>query len=145
LDLVPVAVRRNDAGRVGSLTLDVAALPTETQRAAELGSEAACPLPDQWQAMQVFDVLAHNDARTPETMRYGPADLSLVLADNEDLFGTATDVPDYLRRTSIEVSAYLAERLRMLDEPALARSVGDVLDEPRRAALLARRDRLLAR
>jgi hypothetical protein len=144
LDLVPVAVRREDDGRVGSLMLDAAALPTETQRAAELGGEAACPLPDQWKAMQVLDVLSFNEGRTPETMRYDPADLSLVLADNAGLFGTATGAPAYLRRTTIEVSAHLAERLKMLDEPSLAQSLGDVLDAPRRTALLARRDRLIA-
>jgi hypothetical protein len=145
LELVPVTVRRESDGRVGSLALDAAALPSERERAADRGVEAPCPLLDQWNAMHVFDVLARNDGRTPEAMRYRRADWSLVLTDNEKLFGTATDVPEYLRETQLDVSAHVAERLRGLDAASLAASFGDVLDAPRRAALLARRDRLLAR
>jgi hypothetical protein len=144
LDLVPVAVRRDSDGQVGSLQLDVTALPTETQRAVDLGADAACPLRDQWNAMYVFDVLAHNDERRPETMRYRRSDLALVLTNNEGLFGTATDMPLYLRQTRVEVSEYLATRLRRLDESSLAQALGDVLEASQRTALLARRDLLIA-
>ena len=136
LDIVPVTVRRENDGRVGSLTLDAATLSTEAQRAADPAAEPTCPLRDQWRAMLVFDALAHNDGRSAAEVRYRRSDWSLVLTNNENLFGTAADVPAYLRRENLEVSAYLAERLRTLDEPSLAQSFGDVLDAPRRAALL---------
>jgi hypothetical protein len=145
LDLVPVTVRRENEGRVGSLRLDDSRLPNERQRAANASAEASCPLLDQFNAMYVFDILTHNDGRRPESMRYRAADWSLVLTDNQGLFSLATDVPAYLRQAPVQIPAHLATLLRGLDEATLATSLGDVLDAPRRTALLERRDRLLAR
>jgi hypothetical protein len=145
LDLVPVAVPRADEGRVGSLLLDPAQLPTEAERAAEPTAEATCPLRDQFNAMYVFDALAHNDGRRPDAIRYRRADWSVTLTSNETSFGTASDLPISLRQAPLEVPVRLAERLRALDEGSLQQSVGDVLDARRRTALLERRDRLLGR
>lgn len=145
LDLVPVTVRRELDGRVGSLTLDASALPSERQRAGEGAADAWCPLRDQVNAMYAFDVLARNEGRSRDTMRYRPEDWALALTDNRRLFAPSVNPPQYLRDVPIEVPEHLAARLASLTEAELTERLGDVLDDARRRAILARRDRLLAR
>ena len=146
LDFVPVAVRRQVDGRVGALRLDVGDLPSEAQRASQPNIvDAWCPLRDQLNAMYAFDVLAFNEGRHSESMRYLPEGGQLVLTDNGDLFGTAVRRPGYLRDAELELPGRLAARLEALTPDVLARQLGDVLDEQQRAAILARRDLLLGR
>jgi hypothetical protein len=95
--------------------------------------------------MYVLDALAGNDMRGPDSMRYRPDGWQLVLAGFEQSFGARADLPAYLRRAPVAVPPALAERLRALTEAELAESMGDVLGAERRAGILARRDRLLAR
>jgi hypothetical protein len=144
LDLVPVAVRRELDGRVGSVHLPVDGLPDDRQRATAQASDASCPLLDQFNSMYAFDVVAHNEGRSPASMRYSPDNWQLVLTDHRELFDTGTELPEYLREVRIEIPAYLETRLARLDAAVLAERLGDVLDERQLAAILARRDRLLA-
>lgn len=143
LELVPVTVRRELDGRVGSLTLDASALPSETQRRSEGTADSWCPLLDQFNAMYAFDVLAGSSGRSQQAMRYRREDGALTLTDNGSLFGTNASGPPYLEDVSIAVPPHLATRLASLTEAALAESLGDVLDARRRRAILERRDRLL--
>lgn len=145
LDLVPVAVRREVEGRVGSLQLATDTLLTEERRAREGAAEAWCPLPDQYQSMYAFDALAANEGRARDAIGYRADSLQLVLTGNAALFGTRRDLPAYLRSAPIAIPPYLAAGLARLDAPLLEQHLGDVLDARQRAAILARRDRLLAR
>ncbi|HEX5047627.1 MAG TPA: metallophosphoesterase [Gammaproteobacteria bacterium] len=145
LDLVPVTVRRELDGRAGSLQLPVDNLPDDRQRTAEQRSDAFCPLTDQINLMYVFDSLARHEGRLPAGIRYEPSSWQLVLVDNRDSFGAGADLPKYLRDVRIDVPEWLASRLEQLDRAALAESMGDVLDERQRAAILARRDRLTSK
>ena len=95
--------------------------------------------------MYVFDVLAYNEGRSSQAMRYLPEGGQLVLTDNGGLFGTAVRKPAYLRAAELELPGRLAARLETLTPESLARDLGDVLDERQRAAILARRDLLLGR
>jgi hypothetical protein len=144
LDLVPVAVRREVDGRSGSLQLDVARLPDDGQRMSQRqGADAWCPLPDQFNLMYAFDVLAGAEARPPSGARYMVPSWQLVLTENRRMLGTDPDPPAHLRGVRIDLPAGLAQRLAALTEETLAARLGDVLGERQRAALLARRDNLL--
>jgi calcineurin-like phosphoesterase family protein len=144
LDLVPVTVRREIDGRVGSLQLDVRDLPSERQRASQGAADARCPLRDQFDAMYAFDVLGYGDSRSADAIRYTDG-LQLVLADNARLFAATTTMPPHLRNAEIRVPNYLAAKLAALSAESLAQTLGDVLDERQRGAILARRDLLLGR
>lgn len=144
LDLVPVAVRREVGGRSGALSLPVDGLPSERDRRRQNAGEAWCPLVEQFNLMYVFDALVHQDARTPESLRYGEG-LALALTGNRTAFGTRTDRPEYLSGVMIDVSPGLAARLSSLTADRLDEQLADVLEPRQRAAILARRDRLLGK
>jgi hypothetical protein len=146
LDLIPVAVRREIDGRVGTVQLDTDELPNEQQRSSRPSTtEPWCPLREQFNLMYVLDALAHNEGRSAASMRYVPPSWQLVLTDNRRMFEIHRGLPVYLRTVAIEVPGGLAERLETLTEELLAQRLGDVLDERQRTAILARRDNLLAR
>jgi hypothetical protein len=143
LDLVPVAVRRDVGGRPGALSLPLDGLPSERDRRRQNGVDAWCPLVEQFNLMYAFDALAHHDARSPESVRYGEG-LQLALTENTAAFGTRTDRPEHLRGVVIDVPPDLRARLSSLTPDVLDERLGDVLDQRQRAAILTRRDRLLA-
>jgi hypothetical protein len=60
------------------------------------------------------------------------------------MFGTQSDRPAYLREARIEIPPYLEQRLESLSAELLAEKLSDVLGERQRAAVLARRDQLIA-
>ena len=95
--------------------------------------------------MYLFDALAGSPGRKPSDLRYTEETWQLALTGNGRLFDTAAAIPAQLRARPLEVSPSLAERLRALDSKTAAAVLGDVLDERRIEALLARRDLLLAR
>jgi len=144
-DLVPVAVQREIDGTLGAVYLDPSRLPDETARIGEhAGSDAWCPLADQFASLYVFDALAGSEGRNPADLRYTPGSWQLALTGNRRLFATAAALPAYLSAQPLEVSPSVAARLRALDPKAAAAALGDVLDERRVQAVLARRDALLA-
>jgi hypothetical protein len=145
-DLVPVAVQREIDGVVGAVYLDPSDLPDETARVEErAGGDAWCPLADQFASMYLFDALAGSPGRMPSDLRFTPETWQLALTGNGRLFDTAAAIPGPLRARPLAVPPALAERLRALDSKTAAAALGDVLDERRIEALLARRDLLLAR
>jgi hypothetical protein len=142
-DLAPVAVLRDVDGELGAVYLDPAKLPDESTRAAErAGADAWCPLADQEASSRLFDALAGSAGRTASELRYAPGSWQLALTGDQRLFGTGTSVP--ARSQSVEISPRLRERLQALDAKSAAAALGDVLDERRVQAVLARRDALLA-
>jgi hypothetical protein len=144
LGLVPVAVRREVAGEVGAVFLDPAEMINERARAEQKqGAGAWCPLPEQFNLMYVFDILAHNEGRSPLDMHYSRGDWQLVLTGNRKLLGTQSSRPAYLKSAPVQLSPTLAGKLKALDERTLKSALADVLDAKRRHALLKRRDELL--
>jgi hypothetical protein len=143
LDLVPVTVRRELDGRAGSVQLYVDSLPDDRRRLSEQASDAFCPLNEQFNLMYAFDMLAHNEGRTPAGMRYEPGSWQLLLTDNHGLFGTGAEPAAYLRDVRIDIPERLVMLLGRLDRAQLAERLGDVLDDRQRGAILTRRDRML--
>jgi len=144
LGMVPVTVRRDIAGKEGTLQFVPAATLTERERVAVgRGGSTPCPLDRQMSAMYVFDALVHNTARTPSSMLYSPDDWLLILVDHEDAFSAELVRPDYLDGVDIVIGDQWRTALLELDNATLRKGLGDVLDERRLSALASRRDALI--
>jgi hypothetical protein len=144
LGMVPVTVRRDIAGKEGTLQFVPAATLTERERVAVgRGRSTPCPLDRQTSAMYVFDALVHNTARTPSSMLYSPDDWLLILVDHEDAFSAELVRPDYLDGVDIVIGDQWRAALLELDNATLRKGLGDVLDERRLSALASRRDALI--
>jgi len=144
LGMVPVTVRRNIAGKEGTLQFVPVATMTERERVAVGRSRSTpCPLESQMSAMLVFDALIYNTARTPSTMVYSPDDWLLMLVDHENAFGVQQEKPAYLEGVELSVGDQWRTALQAIDNETLQSGLGDVLDERRLSALASRRDALI--
>ena len=145
LDKVPVTVMRNLGRREGSLQFLPPKLMNERERSeAGRGGSANCPLPQQWSAMYIFDVLIRNEGRTPERITYRTDDWQLILHGHERAFGKGKDRPRHLENVDLEVGDGWKSALSALTDDVIEREFEGLLDERRRSALAARRDALLA-
>ena len=145
LDMVPVTVKRNLGRHEGSLQFLPPKLVNEQQRSEDgRGGSANCPLPQQWSAMYVFDVLVANEGRTPERITYEPADWQLILLGHDRAFGNGEDRPRHLQGVELEVGDGWKTAMNALTDDVIEREFDGILDKRRRAALAARRDALLA-
>ena len=145
-NMVPVTVMREVDGKDGSLQF----LPTrwmdEAQRQGRnLGGGAWCPLPDQWDAMMIFDTLVSNEYRSAETMRYDIANWLMMLVDHDKAFTTSKATLPRYKDLPMHVGPSWKAALTTLSDEVLAVQFADVLDEKRIRALGKRRDLLLSR
>jgi len=144
LDMVPVTVARRLDGQDGTLQFIPSSTMTESARVERRrGSSAWCPLPDQWNAMYVFDVLVHNAGRSQEYMIYSQDNWQLMLTGHERSFDAERGRPPYLAQVQLSIGSAWQDKLRGLDEARIEELLGDVLDRRRRRALEQRRDGLL--
>ncbi len=145
LDMVPVTVTRSLGRNEGSLQFLPPKLMNEQQRSeAGSGGSANCPLPQQWSAMYVFDVLLFNEGRTPERIVYSADDWQLILVGHDRAFGTDKARPKHLEALDLEVGDGWKAALRALTDDVIEREFAGLLDDRRRRALAERRDALLA-
>jgi hypothetical protein len=145
LDMVPVTALRILGSTVGSLQFFPEKISDEAQRSSSgRGGSAACALPQQWEAMYVFDVLIYNEGRSLQRMLYDTSRWKLILVEHEGAFKNAKGRPPHLASVPLNVSEGWHEALTQLDDAVLAEHFIDVLDKRRLKALGARRDRLLA-
>lgn len=144
LGMVPVTVRREVDGRPGTLQFVPAQIMTEHERvAARAGRSPACPRDIQLAAMNVFDTLVGNFARTPSSMLYNPDDWNLMLVDHGNSFGTGIDLSAFSQHIDLVIGDQWRMALIELDDQLLRELLGDALDESRLAALAKRRDALV--
>ena len=144
LDMVPVTVAREVDGDQGSLQFLPTNIRNEQERAASgRGSDAWCPLSDQWNAMYIFDALIYNPGRPPTSTLYNLENWQLILAGNDDTFGTRRGRPPYLQPVELQLSDDWKRKLSTLDEASLTEALDGALDKRRIAALMRRRDSLL--
>ena len=145
LDMVPVTVKRKLGRHDGSLQFLPPKLMNEQQRSeAGRGGSANCPLPEQWSAMYVFDVLIFNEGRTPERITYRTDDWQLILVGHERAFDKDKDRPRHLEGVDLDVGDGWKTALGALTDDVIEREFDGLLDKRRREALAARRDALLA-
>jgi len=145
LDMVPVTVKRSLGRHDGSLQFLPPKLMNEQERSeAGRGGSANCPLPEQWSAMYVFDVLIFNEGRTPERITYRTDDWQLILVGHDRAFDKGKDRPRHLEGVDLEVGEGWKTALSALTNDVIEQEFEGLLDKRRRAALAARRDALLA-
>ena len=145
LDMVPVTVKRSLGRHEGSLQFLPPQLMTEQERSeGGRGGSANCPLPQQWSAMYVFDVLIFNEGRTPDRINYRTDDWQLILVGHDRAFSNDRDRPRHLEGVDLEVGEGWRDALRALTDDVIEREFDGLLDKRRRSALAARRDALLA-
>jgi len=144
LGMIPVTVRRDIDGQLGTLQFVPADTMTERERIADgVGLATPCPLGKQVRAMKVFDVLIGNHERTPSSMLYSPEDWLLMLIDHEKSFGTEINRPLYQKEIELPIGDQWLTALLDLDDSELHEELGDVLDGRRLKALSDRRDTLI--
>jgi len=144
LDMVPVTALRTVDGSEGSLQFVPKKTSDEEERSASgRGGSASCALQEQWAAMYLFDALIYNEGRSSERMVYEPGRWRLILIEHGRAFKSSKGRPRHLASAPIIVSEGWREALTALDDAVLTERFDDVLDQRRRSALGARRDRLL--
>ncbi len=145
LGMVPVTVAREVDGEKGSLQFVPDNTRTEQYRSTNGGGSGAwCPLPDQWSAMYVFDVLVYHRGRGESSMLYNLENWQLILPDNSNTFDARTGRPPYLEKIRLDINSFWNKALSGLDDETLAATLSDVLDKRRIKALAKRRDQLMA-
>ena len=143
LDMVPVTVRRELDGVDGSLRFNPKNWIDEIERQEKgSGGSAWCPLPEQWNAMTVFDVLVYNEGRQGANILYSLDFWQLMLVAYGDAFSTRKGVPARLKNVPYDVGQGWKDALSSLTEDALQQSLGDVIGEKRVRALIARAEAL---
>ena len=144
LGLVPVAVAREVNGDDGSVQFLPDKWLNEKKRNANgLGATAQCDLARQWAAMYIFDTLIYNEGRNLQSMIYSPDIWQLILVGHERAFSTRKGKPAHLKTAPIVVGDAWRNALVSLTDELVDERLGDVLDERRQRALLARRDQLV--
>jgi len=144
LDMVPVTVAREVDGDKGSVQLLPDTAQNEVTRATSgEGASAWCPLPEQWNAMYVFDALSFNAARDPQSMLYSPADWQLMVIGHAEAFGTRSGRPPWLKGVDLTIGRAWTDALTSLSDELLQGRFSDTLDKRRLRALGKRRDELL--
>ena len=77
-------------------------------------------------------------------MLFDAEEWRVLVTGHAQAFGTSKSLPAYLKTRPASPGAEMRRRLAALDEAALAKTLGDLLNEKQRKALLERRDLLLA-
>ncbi len=145
LDMVPVTVVRQVGRSEGSLRFRVPGSIDESKRQETgRGAGAQCPLPDQWEAMPIFDALIFNEGRSLQSIRYSPDTWQLLLTTHHLAFSTDRGRPKFLQGRELNLTGRWRKALEALTDEVLAENLGDVLDKKRITALAKRRDELLA-
>lgn len=147
LGLVPVTVERGDGRRA-----EVVQWRSDDwidERARAIGRQPVatwCAAGNIFDLQYAFDTLTANNGRDASNMHYSEGISKLWLSDFATAFGNGTGLPDYLRNRSdvLSLSPELAARLARLDAATIERELGAWLNARARAALLARRDEMLA-
>jgi hypothetical protein len=145
LEMVPVTAVREVGGVAGSLQFVTNRYLDEEQRAASgRGGGAPCAIPDQWEAMLVFDALIYNEGRSKRRMLYDSATWKLLLVGHDRAFASRKGRPRHLESMALELTRGWETALNGLDDTLLDETFSDVLDKRRIRALSQRRDELLA-
>ena len=145
LDMVPVTVIREVDGERGSLQFLPSNTTDELERStAGLGGGASCPIPDQWAAMYVFDILIYNQGRTQKRMLYDQSSWRLMLSEHDRAFASKKGRPQHLRNVQLPISPGWKTALAELTDEVLVQHLGDVLGKRQLRSLGSRRDELIA-
>jgi hypothetical protein len=141
LDMVPVAVIRQINGRNTVLEYLPPGAVTESERLRTGGGPQRCPLERYTDAMQIWDLLIANTARSRTNIYYDARGAwQMLLTGHERAFQSTR-----LRTSKIpNLGTGWRTRLAALDTDTLEQSLDGLVDSAAIAALLSRRDAMIA-
>lgn len=143
LDMVPVTVLRSVKNHRGALQFWINdSINVRKMLEQNLQPSGWCDLAPQYNLMNVFDILIHNNDRTQENALF-TKDWALVLIDHTRAFSTQLTNPTLLYRGEVKVPPALAARLATLNEDMLKKELGPYVHPRQISTLLKRRDLLL--
>jgi len=146
LDLVPVSVARTVDGKSGVVATAPDRVVDEAERRQQQQVRPNwCGAGNDYELMYVFDALIGNAKRTAVDISYDRSSWQLQLTGNGAAFPTTRTLPQVPAGVERVVPGALAQRLGQLDIEALSRELGTLLNKHQLAALLARRDAILAK
>jgi len=144
LGIVPATVERELRGRKGLLQARPLRWLTQAEMRPGGIANPSCGNEPQFQVMYALDTLTGNEARTPRSILYDADNGMLYATSFARAFGQEKGIPSWLRKQPPAPGAELRRRLGLLNAEVLKTALGDLLDQPAREAILARRDALLA-
>ena len=145
LGVVPATVEREVQGKRGVLQARPAKWTTEAEIQAKGQRNVGwCALPPQFELMYAFDALIGNEGRSQDRVLYDAKEWNLMLTGHDRAFGTKRDFPAHLQQRPPQPGAELRRRLGALDEAALNSALGELVGKREVAAVLQRRDAVLA-
>jgi hypothetical protein len=104
LDMVPATVVREVDGVQGSVQFSPKnSIDEAKRRKRNTGGAAWCPLPEQWNAMFIFDALIYNDARDALGILYDLDTWQLILTAHARSFADRTGLPGKLETLPLQV------------------------------------------
>ena len=143
-NMVPVTVRREIDGEVGSLQfVPIRWIDEQRRQEEQSGGRASCSLREQWNAMLIFDILIGNELRIAETIRYDSNSFLLMLAGHGRAFSTSGSKPSRYKGVPLDIGPAWVAALNSMTDEVLKQRFADVLDKRRIRALAKRRDLLL--
>src|SRR6185503_1790826 len=93
--------------------------------------------------LAVWDALIANPARTTTSLSWDRDTGTVLASEHGRAFGTSESVPALSGGRKYAIGPELCRRLGALDAEGLKGALGDALGDKPRAALLARRDKLI--
>ncbi len=145
LGIVPATAAREVQGQRGYLQARPEKWVTQADvQKQSLRASGWCPLDPQFELVYAFDALAGNEGRTADRVLFDAQEWAVFATGHDRAFGTGKAFPAYLKARAPAPGAEFRRRLMALDDAALAKALGDLVDPRERKALLERRDALLA-
>lgn len=145
LGIVPVTVERTVQGQRGVLQGRPRNWVTQAEvQRQSLRRRDFCDAQPQFQLVYAFDTLIGNERRTSESLLFDSDAWFVYVTEHDRAFGTSDDLPAYLRAQPPAAGAELRRRAAGLNAANLEASLGELVDERGRKAILERRDVLLA-
>ena len=142
LELVPPTVIRTVNGTEGAVQYWIeGAVNEKAKRERGLSYGGHCDLGEQYNLMNVFDALIHNDDRNLTNVMYD-AQWKLWLIDHTRAFRSERRIPKLYLEEGMETSETFDAALEALDRDALERELGAYLHPKQITALAARLKRL---
>ena len=144
-ELVPPTVPRTVEGREGVMQLYYPGFMTESERQRQgLDPGAECPLQEQLQLLEIFDLLVAREDRSSTSFGYPRPLWNLQAGGYSEAFGRAHALPDSAREVRRQLPRSVRDALLTLDRTTLSTALGELLDDAQITALLARRNTLFS-
>jgi hypothetical protein len=144
-ELVPATVPRIVDGREGVMQLFYPDFMTESERQRQGRDPGAeCPLEEQFQLLEVFDLLVAKEDRSETSFGYPRPLWNLQAGGYSDAFGRGHVLPGAAGEVRRQLPRSVRNALLGLDRATLATALGEQLDDEQITALLARRNTLFS-